>query len=156
MNAPDVPSLRLEVRFRADQGCLFPCFSSTVGVHVLSDLEQLLQEFDAVDLSRIEVVLQRIEPFRQLRESETVAVPARPAFLFDFELHDPLRMGVRQHCLQQNDFQHHGVERMPHRIHIYLLMTLLEGPCAERMPYPLAVAAGGLYQLVRTVSVSFA
>ena len=112
---------------------------------LFGDFQQLLQKLDAVDLTGLEAVFQRIESFRQLLELGVAAVPAQPALELDLDLLGLLRVGIREHGLQQIGVQHQGVEVIPHGVDVDVLVDQLDGLGPQRMPDQLAMTAGRLH-----------
>jgi hypothetical protein len=58
-------------------------------------------------------------------------MPAQPALELDLDLLGLLWVRVREHGLQQIRVQHQGVEVIPHRVDMHILVDQLDGLGAQ-------------------------
>ena len=121
-----------------------------LGLHdLLGDLQQLLQELDAVDHA-----LTRCRSFSASSRSASslnLGLPACSAKRrdeLDLDLLGLLRVGVREHRLEQIGVQHQRLEVVADGVDMDVLVDQLDRLGPERVPEQLAVAAGGLHRLV--------
>ena len=111
---------------------------------LLRQFEQLLQELDAVQLARL------VRSFSASSRSDSCLNLGLPMCLrsrrieLDLDLLGLLRVGVRQHRLEQIGVEHERVQVVADGVDVDVLVDQLDGLGAERVPEQLARAAGRL------------